>query len=323
MIESQDPGIFDPENSVVELGPGFWQIDLGFQARAGVIAAYLLAGNDQLALIETGPSSCLANLELGIARTGHSVGELTHALVTHIHLDHAGAAGPLARDNSDLRVGVHPFGAPHMVDPSKLVSSATRIYGDRMDELWGEFCPIPEAQVIPLLDGEVIKIAGHRLLAAFTPGHAHHHVAYIDLGDRIAFTGDVGGVRMQGTDYVCPPTPPPDLDRELWWESIARLQGFELERLYLTHFGEVRDVDRHLTDLGPNLDEFLALGSEAIEAGKTGDEMTAVLHDRMANGLGDVHPGVMTNLEWATPSYMATLGIQRWHRIHREATNPD
>ena len=133
-MSDRDPGIYSQETAVAEIGDGLWQIDLGFQDRAGVIAAYLMAGDGELAIIETGPSSCLANLQAGIAQTGHDISELTHALVTHIHLDHAGAAGPLARDNPNLRVYVHPFGAPHMIDPSKLVP-AHRIYGDR----WSRF----------------------------------------------------------------------------------------------------------------------------------------------------------------------------------------
>ena len=316
---ARDPGSYAQADAVTQLGDGLWLLDLGFQERAGVVAAYLLAGDDQLALIETGPSSCLGNLRAAVAQTGHNLADLTHALVTHIHLDHAGAAGPLARDIPELQVSVHPFGAPHMIDPSKLVSSAARIYGDQMAPRWGEFAPIAEPQVHALLDGEVIKVAGRRLLAAFTPGHAHHHVAYIDLAARLGFTGDVGGVRMQGTHYVAPPTPPPDLDRELWWQSIELLQGFNLDRLYLTHFGEFRDVDRHLADLGPNLDEFLEIGTRALDAGAEPDELTQQLHERMARALGDVHPGILVNLEWATPSYMATLGLIRWHKKHREA----
>lgn len=313
-----DPGIYSQANAVTQIDDGFWQIDLGFQNRAGVIAAYLLAGDGQLALIETGPSSCLANLAAGIAQTGHDINQLTHVLVTHIHLDHAGAVGPLARDNPKLRVSVHPFGAPHMIDPAKLVASATRIYGDQMGPLWGEFAPIAEPQVHALIDGELIAVAGRRLLAAFTPGHAHHHVAYVDVTNRIAFTGDVGGVRMQGTDYVCPPTPPPDLDPDKWRASIGRLREFNLTRLYLTHFGEFQDVARHLRDLGPNLNEFLEIGSDALDAGIEPDALTERLHARMAAGLGDVHPGVLVNLEWATPSYMATLGLIRWHKKQRE-----
>jgi glyoxylase-like metal-dependent hydrolase (beta-lactamase superfamily II) len=318
-MTDRDPGLYDQSQAATPIEDGFWQIDLGFQNRAGVIAAYLLEGDGQLALIETGPSSCRANLEAGLAQAGFRTSDLTHLLVTHIHLDHAGAAGPLAAENPELMVSVHPFGAPHMADPSKLVASATRIYGDRMDELWGDFAPIPEAQLHVLMDGEVIKVAGRRLLAAFTPGHAHHHVAYIDLARRYGYTGDVGGIRMTGTDYVCAPTPPPDLDREKWHDSIERLQGFNLERVYLTHFGGYEDVDRHLTALAESLEEFLAIGVRELDAGIDPDELTRILHERMAEGLGDVHPGTLVNLEWATPSYMATLGLQRWHRKLRES----
>jgi glyoxylase-like metal-dependent hydrolase (beta-lactamase superfamily II) len=317
-MSERDLGVFVPDRAVTEIGPGFWQIDLGFQDRAGVIAAYLLAGDGQLALIETGPSSCLANLAAGIQRTGHHISDLTHALVTHIHLDHAGAAGPLARDNPGLQVLVHPFGAPHLIDPAKLISSASRIYGDQMEPLWGEFAAIAPRQVHALADGEEIAVAGRTLVAAFTPGHAHHHIAYVDRAARIAFTGDVGGIRMQGTDYVCPPTPPPDLDPKLWHDSIARLQGLDLDRLYLTHFGEVRDVGRHLADLGSHFDEFLEIGADALDGGAEPEELTRRLHARMEQGLGEVHPGILTNLEWATPSYMATLGLMRWHRKLRE-----
>jgi glyoxylase-like metal-dependent hydrolase (beta-lactamase superfamily II) len=318
-MNNADSGIYDQHVATREVEPGFWQIDLGFQGRAGVIAAYLIAGDGQLVLIETGPSSCLPNLMAGIALTGHDISELTHALVTHIHLDHAGAAGPLARANPNVVVGVHPFGAPHLIDPSKLVASATRIYGENLGPLWGEFAPIPESRVRSLVDGELLHLAGRRLLVVFTPGHAHHHVAYVDVAARYAFTGDVGGVRMQGTGYVCPPTPPPDLDPELWHGSIARLRDLNLERLYLTHFGEFRDVDRHLSDLGPNLDEFLEIGMTSLDAGKDADELTGRLHERMARGVGVVDPGVMVNLEWATPSYMATLGLIRWRRKQLEA----
>lgn len=318
-MSDRDPGIYDQLRAAVQIEDGFWQLDLGFQHRAGVVAAYLLAGEGELALIETGPSSCRANLEAGLAQAGFGISDLTHALVTHIHLDHAGAAGPLAQANPRLKVVVHPFGAPHMVDPSKLVASATRIYGDRMDELWGDFAPIPEERLHVPIDGEVIKVAGRRLMAAFTPGHAHHHIAYIDLASRYGFTGDVGGIRMTGTDYVVAPTPPPDLDRGLWEASIARLRAMDLSRVYLTHVGGSSDVARHLDGLEASLAEFLAIGARELDAGTALDDLTAMLHARMAEELGEVHPGTLVNLEWATPSYMATLGLVRWHRKLRES----
>ncbi|HEV2108962.1 MAG TPA: MBL fold metallo-hydrolase, partial [Thermomicrobiales bacterium] len=242
------------------LEDGLWQIDLNFQGLPGVIAAYLLAGGGELALIETGPSSTLPALIEGIATAGFASADLTTVLVTHIHLDHSGAAGLLARQAPRARIYVHPVGAPHLVDPSRLLASATRIYGDRMDELWGEVAPLPAERVIALDDGEPLSVAGRVLSAVFTPGHASHHVAYWDAGSAIAFTGDVAGVRLPGSDYVCPPTPPPDLDPDAWAISIERLRGLAARRLCLTHFGAFEDVDTHLERLDQNLREFLDMG---------------------------------------------------------------
>jgi glyoxylase-like metal-dependent hydrolase (beta-lactamase superfamily II) len=269
---------------------------------------------DELALIETGPSSTLPNLVAAIRRAGFDPAWISKALVTHIHLDHAGAAGPLARENPNLTVYVHPFGAPHMIDPAKLLASATRIYGDKMDELWGEVAPVPERQVRVLEDGETLRVAGRDLRVVFTPGHAWHHVAYWDARSGAAFTGDVGGVRMQGTDYVCPPTPPPDLDLAAWRESIARLRALGARRWYPTHFGPFDDAAAHLDQLEANLDSFVGLGMEALDRGTEHESLTKLLHDRMADRIGDVPEGILTNLEWATPSYMAALGMMRLHK---------
>jgi glyoxylase-like metal-dependent hydrolase (beta-lactamase superfamily II) len=298
--------------NVQQLDDGLWIIDLGFQGRQEVIAAYLIAGNDEVALIETGPSSTLSALTTGINAAGFAVGDLTAVLLTHIHLDHAGAAGVLARDNPNLTVYVHPFGAPHMVDPAKLISSATRIYGDKMEPLWGEIAPVPEAQVRALADGETISIAGRTLTALFTPGHANHHIAFWDAAAGAVFTGDVGGIRMPGTDYVCAPTPPPELDPAAWAESVARLKRLNARRLLLTHYGAFDDVEAHLDQLLPHLDDFIAIAEQALGHGASQEELTAKIHNRMAAELGDVPADTFVNLEWATPSYMAALGLTRY-----------
>ena len=300
------------ETAVAQVDDRVWLIDLGFQGRRGVVAAYLLADEGDLALIETGPTSTLPALEEGIRAAGFALEQLTHLLITHIHLDHAGAAGPLARSLPHLRVFVHPIGAPHLVDPTRLVASATRIYGDQMGPLWGEVVPIAERQVVALGDGDVVNVAGRQLRAVFTPGHASHHVAYWDEAARSLFTGDVGGIRMPGTAYVCPPTPPPDLDPEAWAGSVERLRSLQARRLYLTHFGPFDDAASHLDRLLPELDVFLALGEEALAAGADQEALTARLHDRMAEQLGDALSDVLVNLEWATPSYMAALGLVRY-----------
>jgi glyoxylase-like metal-dependent hydrolase (beta-lactamase superfamily II) len=307
-----DAGVFQTGRAATQVEAGTWLIDLGFHGRGQVVAAYLLVDRSELALIETGPSSTLPNLFAAVRQAGFDPDSLRKALVTHIHLDHAGAAGPLARDNPELTVYVHPFGAPHMIDPSKLISSAGRIYGDQMEPLWGEVVAIPEAQVRPLVDGERIQVAGRELLVRFTPGHASHHVVYYDAETGAAFTGDVCGVRMPGTGYNCPPTPPPDLDPAAWAESIATLRELGARRWYLTHFGPFDDAASHLDQLQPNLDAFLEIGMPALDRGADHDELTGLLHAYMEDRLGKVSDGILTNLEWATPSYMAALGLTRY-----------
>ncbi len=304
--------VWQPEDVATQVDDGVWQLDLGFQGRRGVVAAYLLAGDGDLALIETGPSSTLPTLFAGIHAAGYAPEDLTHLLVTHIHLDHAGAAGPLARDLPNARVYVHPFGAPHMVDPAKLLASATRIYGDQMGPLWGEVAPIAAWQVVSLNDDEELRVAGRRLRVVFTPGHASHHVAYFDGESGAAYTGDVGGIRMPGTSYVAAPTPPPDLDPDAWRTSVDRLRGLNARRLYLTHFGVIDDAPVHLDRLIPDLDALIAIAEETLAAGGDQPTLTANIHAHLSAGLGDVHPDLLTNLEWSTPSYMAALGLTRY-----------
>lgn len=311
---SDDIGAFDVKRGATQIEGGLWLIDLGFQNRAGVIAAYLLTDGRETALIETGPSACLPNLFEGIRRAGLTPESITRALVTHIHLDHAGAAGALARANPDLKVYVHPLGAPHLADPAKLMASATRIYGDKMESLWGEVAPVPPSQIVELTDGETLRVAGRDLQVLFTPGHAWHHAAFVDVAEGTAFTGDVGGVRMVGTDYVCATTPPPDLDDAAWRDSIAKLKATGVRRLYPTHFGPFDDAPRMLDALLESLDRFLAIGAGEFERGADQPALTAALHQEMARGIGDVPAGLLENLEWATPSYMAALGLTRYFK---------
>lgn len=183
-----------------------------------------------------------------------------------------------------------------------------------MAPLWGEFAAVPAAQVRPLVDREVLHVAGRDLQVHFTPGHAWHHVAYWDAGQGAVYTGDVGGVRMPGTTYNCPPTPPPDFDPLAWAESVERLRGLNARRWYLTHFGPVDDVRAHIDQLLPNLDEFIAIGLSALDRGANHDELTSLFHQRMTKRIGSVPGGILTNLEWATPSYMAALGMMRFHK---------
>jgi glyoxylase-like metal-dependent hydrolase (beta-lactamase superfamily II) len=182
-------------------------------------------------------------------------------LLTHIHLDHAAATGALVRRWPDLEVYVHERGAPHLIDPSKLLASAERLYGDAMEYLWGEIVPVPETNVRPLSGGE--DVFGMRV--AYTPGHASHHVCYFHEESGTAFVGDVAAVRIPPSDLIVPPTPPPDIDVETWLESIATVESWRPERLALTHFGAVEDPIPHLETVRKRLCEEAELARELTE----------------------------------------------------------
>ena len=228
-------------------------LDLKFQGRPHAIASYLIRSprGDAVVLIESGPGSTLPGLEAGLAKEGLSPRDVTHVLLTHIHLDHAGAAGWLARQGAEIYV--HRVGAPHMINPEKLLASATRIYGDRMESLWGEFLPIPEEKLRVPGDNEEIEIGDLRFLPINTPGHAEHHYAYIF--EDICFSGDVGGVRIPGYQYLRVPMPPPELHLEHWHESIKRLQKEKFARIAPTHFGIYDDPEWQLREVEKGLDD--------------------------------------------------------------------
>jgi glyoxylase-like metal-dependent hydrolase (beta-lactamase superfamily II) len=198
------------------------------------------------ALVDPGPESSLPTLleALGEERP-------RALLLTHIHLDHAAATGALVRRWPDLQVYVHERGAPHLIDPSKLLASAGRLYGERMDRLWGEIVPVPADNVKPLAGGE--RVLGMRV--AYTPGHASHHVCYLHEKSGTAFVGDVAAVRLPGVDLIVPPTPPPDIDIETWEGSIDIVESWDPERLALTHFGAIDDPKAHLTQVRERLRE--------------------------------------------------------------------
>ena len=236
---------------VREAEPGTFVIDHHFQGSGELIASFLLPGADGLTLVESGPASTLPRLLEGIRAAGFDPADLRRVVLTHVHLDHAGGAGSLLRHAPLARVHVHPAGVPHLVDPTKLVRSARRVFGDAMDTLWGEVLPVPADRVAALADGEELPIGGRVLRVLFTPGHAGHHVALHEPAAGAVFTGDVAGVRLPGSTHVRPPTPPPDVDLDLWRGSVGRIRALGPRRLYLTHFAGFDDP-------GPHLDELLA-----------------------------------------------------------------
>ena len=208
------------------------------------------------ALVDPGPESSMGTL---LAALGEE--QPRALLLTHIHLDHAAASGALVRRRPELEVYVHERGAPHLIDPSKLLASAERLYGDQMERLWGEIVPVPEANVKPLAGGETV----HGMRVAYTPGHASHHVCYLHEETGTAFVGDVAAVRIPGSELIVPPTPPPDIDIELWEESIGIVETWRPQRLALTHFGAIDEPAPHLAVVRARLREEAELARELSE----------------------------------------------------------
>ena len=241
-------------------------IDLGFQGFSRIIAAFAApTGDGRFVLFESGPASTTAELERGIGELGFELGDLAAVFATHVHLDHSGAAGGLARQTG-CAVYAHPAGAAHLIDPhAKLLPSAERIYGEMMIPLWGEIRGVPSRQLQVVASEERVEIGDLTVTAWHTPGHASHHIAWQVGGDVV--TGDVGGIRFPGATHVLPPMPPPDIDVETWLESIELLRGIEPERLLLTHFGAFDDAARHLDELEGRLVRWTEIAEGTLAAG--------------------------------------------------------
>jgi glyoxylase-like metal-dependent hydrolase (beta-lactamase superfamily II) len=266
-----------PQGRATQLADDLWLLDTLHQGEPGVVGCYLLAGRGGLALVDVGPERTHETLLAGVRRACFDPAAIEHLILTHVHLDHAGAAGRLAQLLPNARVYVHALGAPHLVDPSKLVASATRIYGERMATLWGAILPVPSGRLVILDDGVELAVGGRTLRALYTPGHAVHHLAFHDAANGELFAGDVAGVRHQGVATVRPPTPPPDLHLEDWYESLRRVADLDPKRLYLAHFGPMDDVRAHLAELTGRLASWGALTLAGVRAGKTDEQIAADL----------------------------------------------
>lgn len=271
-------------------------IDLRHQGREHVIASYLLETDDGPALVDCGPASALEALREGLAERGIELGDVRHLLLTHIHLDHAGAAGTLVREHPGLRVHVSEIGAPHLVDPSRLERSARRLYGDSFDTLWGELAPVPESNV---------SVVGPRVLGLDcfpSPGHASHHVCYLDPEGTL-YAGDAAGVRVQPGRAVLPPTPPPEVHVELWEQTIDELERRDPERLALIHFGVADDPARHLAELRLTLLDW----AESVEGGADEDEFVSYVRQEL-----EVSGNDLAAYEHAMPFWQSYAGLSRW-----------
>ncbi len=295
-------------------------VDLNFLGREQVIAAFLLVGDDSAALVETGPTSCLEHLENGLKAGGVSPEDVREVLLTHIHLDHAGASGHLAGILPNATFYVHELGYPHLADPSKLVRSATRNYGDRMEELWGDARPVPEDRIVVLGDGEEVEAAGGRLVAHDTPGHAYHHLAYLEPDSGALFAGDVAGIRLPGQSYVRPPTPPPEIDVEAWMRSIEKIRTLGPRTLLPTHFGSYDDVGRHLSELEQRLQDWLLFVEEQVDEGASQEEISEELRTRGDTEMlaAGAEPEESEHYDLAGNYEMLTAGILRYVEKRRK-----
>ncbi len=272
-------------------------IDVEHLGRPHAIGAWEVDG----AIVDPGPESSVGTL---LEKFGDE--QPRAILLTHIHLDHAAATGALVRRWPNLQVYVHERGAPHLIDPSRLLASAGQLYGDQMEYLWGEIVPVPEANVHALSGGETVL----GMEVAYTPGHASHHVSYLHDSTGVAFTGDVAGVKIPGTDLVIAPTPPPDIDLEKWEESIKQVEAWAPQRLAITHFGPIEDPLPHLAQLREALHE-----EAELVRGTSREDYEAGLRRRVEARTGEEERGAIGQ---AAPLENQWGGLERYWRKKAE-----
>jgi glyoxylase-like metal-dependent hydrolase (beta-lactamase superfamily II) len=260
----------------------------------------------------------LNTLEKAINNHGLQLSEITHVLLTHIHLDHAGAAGQLAQKGATVLV--HPAGAPHMINPEKLLASASRIYGEKMDSLWGEFLPVPEDRLYPIGHNEELDLHGLKFRGLHAPGHAEHHICY--QFEDVCFSGDVGGVRIPGYPYLRVPMPPPELNFEKWYGTLDMLRGIGMKRIAPTHFGIYEDPGWHLSQV----ESALKATENWMEAVMPDDPPIEALREKFARWIEaessklEMDAKVKKDYDLANPLGMSADGLQRYWKKNRMAT---
>jgi glyoxylase-like metal-dependent hydrolase (beta-lactamase superfamily II) len=289
-------------------------IDLQFRGSPRVIATALIDGPGGVTLIDPGPTSCLPVLEAGLRGRGLTLRDVRTLLLTHIHLDHAGATGSIVARVPGIKVYVHERGAPHMIDPEKLLASVARLWGDQMDTVWGAFLPVPASQITVLTGGERLDLSGTSMRVAYTPGHAKHHVSYLDERAGMAYVGDTGGIRITG-DYLLAPTPPPDIDIEAWQSSLELIDAWQPVSLFLTHFGPTTPARAHLARFRTTLTAMAEAVRVALKAGGSEEEQIRGFVDRMRE---DARRGLPESeakaTELAAPFDQLWQGLARYWR---------
>jgi len=295
-------------------------LDLNWTGQARSIASALLRSDSFAALIDPGPGSTLANLREQLAGHRLRVADLNAILLTHIHLDHAGATGALVQENPALQVYVHTRGAAHMIDPAKLLDSAGRLYGQEMQKLFGEFLPVPESNLRILQGGETLSLGPRELRVLYTPGHASHHVTYFDPAERVAYVGDTAGICIEGNLFILPATPPPDISLELWTASLETIAQLRPRRLFLTHFGYSDQPERHLNAYRERLHHWGSLSAEILSREQEQSEAIRAFARAVAAEAAEfLSPAELSHYVFNGALQLSWLGLERYHRKQAEA----
>lgn len=296
-------------------------LDTNWVGRPHSIAAALLESDGHRAIIDPGPESTLATLRERLHARGLSVAQLDAILLTHIHLDHAGASGSLVRENPRIVVYVHDLGAPHMIDPSRLLASAQRLWPDTLQQLFGDTLPVPKENLRILQGGEKLTLGTRKVEVEHTPGHASHHVSYFDASEGIAFVGDTTGIRIDNGPYILPATPPPDISLEIWDKSFATILARRPSRLFLTHFGFAGNPAEHIEEFRRRLHHWAKLAAEVLRSAASEAEAKEAFVTRAQGemqeqiGLEEAdHHAFTAGLD------LSFLGLARYLRKRAEAT---
>ncbi len=290
-------------------------LDLNWTGRPRSIAAALVRAGAANAIIDPGPASTIQALREHLTAQGLRVAELHYIFLTHIHLDHAGATGSLVRENPNLKVFVHSRGAMHMADPTILLHSAGRLYGEKMEFLFGECLPVPESSLEVLHGGEVLPLGNTTLRVIYTPGHASHHVTYFEPSEGTAFVGDTTGICIEGHPLVLPAAPPPDIDLELWNDSLNAIEQLQPKRLFLTHFGFSNRPGQHLANYRNRLRLWSEIAAQILASG-VDDALGLQEFTRRAAEEADrlVAPEDAQHYKYNGQLPLSWMGLARYHR---------
>jgi len=297
-------------------------LDNLWMGRPRSIAAALVESDGHLAIVDPGPGSTLEAFRQNLRARGIGVGDLHAILLTHIHLDHAGATGALVRENPRLAVYVHKNGALHVMDPSKLLASAQRLWPNDLQRLFGEVLPVPAENLRILEGGETLTLGSRRLEVVYTPGHASHHVSYFDKKEGVAFVGDTTGVRIEGISFVMPATPPPDIDLGIWDTSFAAILERKPARLFLTHFGYSDHPSEHIRLFRERLHRWAALAAENLRAAASDSAaMDGFLSATYAEISQHLPAGEADHYAFSAGLNLSFLGLARYLRKHAAAAS--